>query len=66
MRGQLKPTRNGQRLAEYAQAVLTFRDGASVAELATVLGVSTRAVKTLIAEAEATLAGETTAAGEAD
>lgn len=52
-------------LAEYAQAVLAFRDGASVAELATVLGVSTRAVKTLIAEAEATLAGETTPADEA-
>jgi hypothetical protein len=53
-------------LAEYAQAVLAFRDGASAADLATVLGISTRAVKNVIAEAEAALSGECTPAVEAD
>lgn len=45
-------------LAEYAQAVLTFRDRASLPELAAVLGISVRAVKTVITEAESTLAGQ--------
>jgi DNA repair exonuclease SbcCD ATPase subunit len=44
-------------LTQYAHTIIDFRDGATVSELATVLGMSVRAVKSIIAEAEQTLAG---------